>query len=122
MNEVSGPFNLLGHRVIPFSVLHGRIPILGYRIGSFAYITDGSELPDQTITELQGLDVLVINALRREPHPTHFNLSGALAAIERVAPRRAFLTHISHDLDHAALAGRLPPGVEPAYDGLSFEL
>jgi phosphoribosyl 1,2-cyclic phosphate phosphodiesterase len=122
LHEVTGPFDLLGLRVTPFSVMHGRIPILGYRIGPMAYITDGSELPDETVEALQGIDVLVINALRRDPHPTHFNLAGALAAVARIKPRRAFLTHISHDLDHASLAAELPSGVAPAYDGLSLEL
>ena len=122
LNEITGPFDLLGLRVEPFSVMHGRIPILGYRIGPLAYITDGSELPEGTIEALQGLDVLVINALRREPHPTHFHLAAALAAVERIKPRRAFLTHISHDFDHAALAAELPAGVAPAYDGLSLEI
>ncbi len=122
LHEVTGPFELHGLQVSPFHVLHGRIPILGYRIGPLAYMTDASELPDETIAQLQGLDVLVINALRREPHPTHFNLSGALAAIERIGPRRALLTHISHDFDHASLAGQLPDGVEPAFDGLSIPL
>lgn len=108
--------------VVPFEVLHGTVPILGYRIGSLAYITDASHIPESSLSLLSGLDVLVINALRRKPHPTHFTLEGALSAIARIAPRRAFLTHISHDLDHATLAAELPPGVTPAHDGLSVEM
>ncbi|HET6373699.1 MAG TPA: MBL fold metallo-hydrolase [Candidatus Polarisedimenticolia bacterium] len=122
LNEVSAPFEVAGLRVIPFTITHGTIPILGYRVGSFAYITDGSEIPEQTLPLLSGLDVLVINALRREPHPTHFHLAGALAAIERIRPRRALLTHISHYLQHESLARELPEGIEPAYDGLTIEV
>ncbi|HET9481729.1 MAG TPA: MBL fold metallo-hydrolase, partial [Candidatus Polarisedimenticolia bacterium] len=111
-----------GIDVAPFTVLHGTVPILGYRIGGLAYITDGIELPDDSFNLLRGVDALVINALRRKPHPTHFNLQGALEAIERVGPRRAFLTHISHDFDHAELERELPAGVQPAHDGLSFDV
>ncbi|HKY33147.1 MAG TPA: MBL fold metallo-hydrolase [Candidatus Polarisedimenticolia bacterium] len=119
---VEGPFDCAGVSVESFRVLHGSMPILGYRVGGFGYITDGSSLPEETIAALRGLDLLVINALRRKPHPTHFTLDEALRAIERIRPRRALLTHISHDFGHAELAGELPPGVEPAYDGLRVDL
>ena len=120
--EVDGPFDLYGVRVLPFTVLHGKNPILGYRIGDFAYITDASEIPDETASVITGLDTLVINALRREPHPTHFHLDAALAVIDRLRPRRALLTHISHSLEHASLSRELPDGTEPAYDGLTLEV
>ncbi len=122
LREVTGPFDLAGFHVVPFPVLHGASSILGYRTGRFAYITDGSHVPDESVAALQGLDVLVINALRRKAHPTHFNLDGALAAIERIRPARAYLTHISHDFDHNALAAELPDGVAPAHDGLTIEV
>lgn len=122
LNEVDGPFTIDGVAIEPFPVLHGTVTILGFRTGRFAYITDGSEVPATTLPRLAGLDVLVINALRRKPHPTHFNLDGALEAIRLIAPRRAFLTHISHEFDHASLARELPPGVEPAHDGLTIEV
>ena len=122
LTEVSGPFTLGGARIQPIPVLHGTVPILGYRIGAFAYITDGSRLPGEGLDLLGDLDVLVINALRRKPHPTHFNLEGALETIRSVAPGRAYLTHISHDFDHAALARELPTGVQPAHDGLSLDV
>jgi phosphoribosyl 1,2-cyclic phosphate phosphodiesterase len=122
LHVVREPFAVRDLRVVPFEVMHGTVPILGYRIGSFAYITDASAIPEVSLPLLAGLDVLVINALRRKPHPTHFTLAGALEAIARIAPRRAFLTHISHDLDHAALAAELPPGVTPAHDGLGVEM
>ncbi len=120
--EVNGPFDLFGLRVTPFTVLHGENPILGYRVGDLAYITDASELPPESVSALEGIDTLVINALRREPHPTHFHLEGALAAIQQVHPHRAFLTHISHSLEHASLSRELPDGVQPAYDGLTLEV
>ncbi len=122
LTPVSGPFLAGGMHVVPFDVLHGTERILGYRVGGFAYITDGSGIPDHSLSVLTNLDVLVINALRHKPHPTHFNLEGALAAIERIAPRRAYLTHISHELDHDTLARELPHSVQPAYDGLSIEV
>lgn len=122
LTEVEDPFDLFGTRVIPLSVIHGTIPILGYRIGSFAYVTDASSIPDETLPLMEGLDVLVVNALRREPHPTHFNLDGALDAIRRVEPRRAYLTHISHGLDHETLCRELPDSIRPAHDGLSITI
>ena len=123
LNEVSTqPFLAGGFRVIPFPVIHGTVPILGFRVGKFAYITDASALADESLPLLSGLDALVINALRRKSHPTHFNLDGALDAIAMIAPRKAYLTHISHEFDHLSLARELPDGIEPAHDGLSFEV
>lgn len=122
LNSIDGPFDISGVTVTPLSIIHGTMSILGYRIGNLAYITDGSEIPDETVDLLRGLDVMVINALRRRSHPTHFTLERALEQIERIRPRRAFLTHISHELEHAALAAELPAGVEPAYDGLHVEI
>jgi len=122
LHRVEDVFEVAGLRVLPFTVIHGTMPILGYRIGRFAYITDANRIPDETVQRLSGLDVLVINALRRKPHPTHFNLDEALEAIGRIRPARAYLTHISHEFDHAALCRELPAGVAPAHDGLSFEV
>lgn len=123
LREITGPFRAAdGIDVIPFEVMHGSMPILGYRVGRFAYITDGSHVPEAALPALRDLDVLVINALRLKPHPTHFTLEGALEAIARIGPRRAFLTHISHDFDHARLAASLPEGVAPAHDGLTIDV
>jgi phosphoribosyl 1,2-cyclic phosphate phosphodiesterase len=122
LNTVDGPFDVAGLRVLPFTVNHGPMEILGYRIGRFAYITDTNGIPPETMARLTGLDVLVLNALRRKPHPTHFNLDEALDAIAAIRPRRAFLTHISHEFDHATLAQELPDGVSPAHDGLTLEV
>ena len=110
-----------GHlEVIPVPLLHGMMPINGYRIGSFAYLTDCSSIPSRSYSLLKNLDVLVIDALRYKTHPTHFNVAQALKEIERIAPRRAFLTHMCHDLEYCELAASLPVGVAPAYDGLEI--
>jgi len=122
LTTVEGPFDLHGLVVRPFPVIHGEAIITGYRIGSFAYITDGKSIPAESFALLEGLDLLVINTLRRAPHPTHFTLEETLAAIRAIAPRRALLTHMSHDLEHASLAAELPPAIQPAYDGLTVEV
>ena len=99
-------------------LLHGRLPILGFRFGAFAYLTDASTIPDAAWPLLEGLDVLVLNALRHRPHPTHFSLSEAVAVAERLAPRRTFFTHVCHDLPHAITNRSLPAGMALAHDGL----
>ena len=112
------PFDLLGTRIRPFRLLHGGTPVLGFRIGDVAYATDCNEIPDDSWPVLEGLDVLVLDALWEEPHPAHFNVSQALEVIERVRPRRAYLTHVSHRLEYEATNARLPPHVQLSYDGL----
>lgn len=108
-------------RAIP--VLHGKLHILGYRIGPLAYITDCSLLPEEAYPMLEGLDTLVINALRLTPHGSHMSLDEALACVKRIAPRRAYLTHLSHQMGlHAEASELLPQGVEIAYDGLKIEI
>jgi len=111
-----------GLQVVPVPLLHGDLPILGYRLASFAYLTDCSAIPEASFARLQNLDVLVIDALRYRPHPTHFSVNEALEMIKRIAPRRAYLTHLCHDVEYDTLLRNLPPGVEPAFDGLEFEL
>lgn len=104
-------------------VLHGRLPIIGFRIGPLAYITDASYFPPETITELQGLDTLVINALREKSHPSHQNLKEALGVIQLTRPRKAYLTHMCHDIGLAAdIDRKLPDGVRFAYDGLTVDI
>ena len=115
------PFEVLGQSILPVRLDHGRFKVLGFRIGDLAYCTDVSSIPDATWPHLEGLDVLILDALRHEPHPTHFNLEQALAVIERLRPGQAFLTHISHGFDHRATGATLPPRVALAYDGLSLE-
>jgi phosphoribosyl 1,2-cyclic phosphate phosphodiesterase len=120
--EIAGPFDIAGVRVQPVPLLHGRLPILGLRFGTFAYLTDCSAIPDDSWPLLEGVDTIVIDALRDKPHPTHFSVADALAAVARIAPRRAYFTHMAHDLPHAATCARLPQGVELAYDGLILDV
>jgi phosphoribosyl 1,2-cyclic phosphate phosphodiesterase len=119
---VSAPFELLGRRVIPVPVMHGQLPILGYRIGGLAYLTDASLIPQSSYPLLRGLDVLVLAAPRERPHPTHMHLARAIEEARAIDARRTLLTHVSHDLPHARVSARLPAGVELAYDGLVLEL
>ncbi len=112
------PFELLGVQVQPIRLIHGKLPVLGFRVGNVAFCTDVSFIPDESWPLLEGLDVLIIDALRDEPHATHFGIPQALEAIERVKPKRAYLTHISHYLEYTETNARLPAGVELAYDGL----
>jgi phosphoribosyl 1,2-cyclic phosphate phosphodiesterase len=116
--RVLGPFCAGRQEVQPLRVFHGTRPILGYRIGGFAYLTDCSGIPEESWPLLENLDVLVLDALRVRPHPTHFSLAEAIDATRRIRPRRAYFTHICHDLPHAATCATLPPGMELAYDGL----
>lgn len=114
------PFELLGERLMPVRLEHGRFRVLGFRIGGLAYCTDVSRIPEESWPLLEGLDILILDALRYEPHPTHFNLEQALGAIERLKPRRSVLTHLSHGFDHGPTESRLPEGVCLAYDGLAL--
>lgn len=104
----------------PFTMEHGNETALGFRFGAVAYAPDVSLMPEAGKAHLRGLDLLIIDALRETPHPTHYSVSDALALIEEVAPRRAVLTNLHTDLDYAALAGKLPKGVIPAFDGMEL--
>ena len=106
---------------IPFRQIHGRIDSLGFRIGDVAYSSDISELPEESEDALHELDVWVVDALRRTPHPTHFHLEKTLRKIEKIKPRRAILTNLHIDMDYKTLAEELPENVYPAYDGMEFE-
>jgi phosphoribosyl 1,2-cyclic phosphate phosphodiesterase len=114
-------FETLGQRILPIRLEHGPSPVLGFRVDSLAYCTDVSSIPDASKPLLEGLDVLILDALRFEPHPTHFSLSEALEAIEALRPRRTYLTHLSHCFDHGPTQAKLPPHVALAYDGLTVE-
>ncbi|MCA8984745.1 MAG: MBL fold metallo-hydrolase [Planctomycetaceae bacterium] len=116
------PIQLLGTRVRPIRLLHGKLRMLGFRIGNAAYCTDVSEIPSESWPLLEQLDVLIIDALRYRPHPTHFNIAQALEVVERVRPRRTFFTHICHDIEHETVSKELPAGVELAYDGLKIPI
>jgi phosphoribosyl 1,2-cyclic phosphate phosphodiesterase len=105
---------------VPIRLEHGRFRVLGFRFGNLAYCTDVSGIPDASWPLLEGVEVLILDALRVEPHPTHFHLAAALEAMTRLGPRRGYLTHLSHGLDHAEVEADLPEGVALAYDGLSL--
>jgi len=120
--EVAGPFAVEGVPIVPVPVWHGDDPILGYRIGDFAYLTDGSRIPDDSWDLLRGVRTLVVNALRHRRHSTHFTVAEALEVIARVGPARGLMTHMCHELGHAETSQTLPAGVELAYDGLVVEL
>ncbi|MHB9038283.1 MAG: MBL fold metallo-hydrolase [Armatimonadota bacterium] len=120
--QVDGPFDALGVRVTPVPIFHGRMSILGYRIGDFAYVTDCSRIPHSSEELLHDLDTLVLGVIRHEPHETHFCVSQALAIVQDLKPRRVFFTHIAHKLDHNHTNRALPPDVQLAYDGLKIEI
>lgn len=122
LHEVRGPFEIAGKTIVPIPVEHGRTQVLGYRFGPLAYVTDAKIVPESSIDLLQGTDTLVINALRERPHPTHLSFSEAVALIERIAPRRSYLVHLSHDTSHVDATALLPSGVEVAYDGLTIAI
>lgn len=111
-------FELLGQTVQPIRLLHGRLPVLGFRVNDVAFCTDVSTIPDESWAKLAGLDVLILDALRDKPHPTHFSIDQALEVVERLRPKQTWLTHISHQLEHEATNTRLPASVQLAYDGL----
>jgi phosphoribosyl 1,2-cyclic phosphate phosphodiesterase len=119
---VDEAFELRGATVTPVRLMHGRLPIVGYRFdvgdASLAYCTDVSNIPPQSYPLLEGLDVLVLDALRPRHHPTHLTVDQALGIIAELRPGRAYLTHIAHDLSHEQMLERMPHGVEPAWDGL----
>ncbi len=118
-----GVMTRIGHLdVMPIEFPHGRVRVFGYRIGPLAYVTDAKELTDAALPLLQGAEVLVLNALFRTSHPTHFSISEAVAAAEKVGAARTYLTHLTHETAHADLARALPAGVMPAYDGLTVEM
>jgi phosphoribosyl 1,2-cyclic phosphate phosphodiesterase len=117
------PFQVLGATVVPIRLNHGpRFRVLGFRIGNLAYCTDTNDIPPESWPRLHGLDVLILDALRRKPHPTHFSLDQAVAAAGRIGAKRTYFTHIGHDLDHEATNAGLPQGMALAYDGLSLPL
>jgi phosphoribosyl 1,2-cyclic phosphate phosphodiesterase len=118
---VVGAFCVGRQEIVPVPILHGTRPILGYRFGPFAYLTDCSGIPESSWPLLEGLDTLIIGALRKAPHPTHFSLDEALAASRRIGARRTYFTHMCHDLPHAATCAGLPAGTTLAYDGLQVQ-
>jgi len=116
------PFHVLGARVIPIRLTHGRCRVLGFRIGGLAYCTDTKEIPPESMALLSGLDVLILDCLRREAHVTHLSLDEAIDVARRLAPKRTLLTHLCHRLEHEATSEELPSGIDLAYDGLRIPL
>jgi len=119
---IEGPFVVGGVRVVPVPVFHGPMSVLGFRFGSFAYLTDCSGILEQSWPLLENLDTLVLDALRFKPHPTHFSVEQAIEVARRLAPRRTYFTHIGHELRHAPVCADLPTGIELAYDGLALDV
>ena len=120
--EIVGPFEISGISILPFVQDHGFSTTLGLRIDAFAYSTDVTELDEGAFAALQGVELWIVDCLRREPHPTHSHLAKTLSWIDRVRPRRAVLTHMDQSLDYRQLSAELAGGVEPGYDGLVIEL
>lgn len=125
-HEFDGAFEVCGLRVTPLSLIHGGGEVTAFRFdtehAAFAFATDCNEIPAAALEQLRGLDLLILDALGLKPHPTHLHLEKSLAYIAEVKPRRALLTHIGHQIKYAEWSGRLPDGVELAYDGLQVEL
>jgi len=119
---VDTAFEFRGRQVTPVPVEHGRLPINGWRVGRFAYLTDVSRIPASSYPLLENLDVLVLNGLRARPHPTHLTIEAAVEQAHRIGAGRTFLTHMSHEVPHAETDAQLPSGVGLAYDGLTLEV
>lgn len=118
---LDGPIELFSRAIVPIPYLHGPTEVLGLRVGGAAYCPDCNHIPESSLELLKDLDVLVLDALRRRPHPTHFNLEQAVVMARRIGARRTYFTHIAHELGHAATNAELPDGMELAYDGLVCE-
>ena len=114
------PFRIGEADIVPIPMMHGPLPVMGFRFGRFAYCTDCSFIPESSFDLLTGLDILVLDALRRTPHPAHFNLEQAIEAAGRIAARQTYFTHITHQLAHEATNAELPSGMALAHDGLRF--
>ena len=119
---INGPVELFGLNFLPVQVLHGRLEVLGFRFGRVAYLTDFNKIPEPSYPLLHGLDVLFLDALRHEAHPTHMTVAEALQEVEKIQPRQAFFTHIAHDLGHEVTNASLPEQVRLCYDGMRLEI
>lgn len=123
IEQVDASFDVLGVTVQPLRAMHHKLPVLGFRIGNFCYLTDANYIGPETLEQLRGADVIVLNALRREQHISHFTLGQALEILEEVKPKRAYLTHVSHQLGrHHDVEAELPSWIRLAYDGLQIEV
>jgi phosphoribosyl 1,2-cyclic phosphate phosphodiesterase len=121
LKPINGSLDLFGAQFDPIVLIHGDAEIFGFRFGSAAYLTDHSEIPESSLAQLEGLDVLFLDALRYKPHPTHSTVEHSLHTVERLKPRRAFFTHICHDLPHEKTNATLPDNVKLSYDRMKLE-
>ena len=121
LHTIDGPLELFGVKIVPVPAMHGTKPVLGFRIANTAYLTDFSSVPESSKSLLLGLDDVILDALRYVPHPTHSNVEQSLALVQELKPKRAWFTHICHDLGHAETNARLPANVRLAFDGLQIE-
>ena len=121
MHAIDGSFELFGARIVPIPAMHGTQPVLGFRLGNVAYLTDFSSVPETSKELLRGLEHFILDALRYTFHPTHSTVEQSLALVAELKPKRAWFTHICHDLGHEAANAKLPPNVGLAYDGLQLE-
>lgn len=121
LKHINGSLELFGANFDPIKILHGDAEIHGFRFGTAAYLTDFSDIPPESMDRLHGLDILFLDALRHKPHPTHSTVANSLRLVEELKPKRAFFTHISHDLPHEETNQSLPPHVRLAHDGLKLE-
>jgi phosphoribosyl 1,2-cyclic phosphate phosphodiesterase len=122
LHEVDGAFTHDGIDIVPIPVRHGDWTILGYRIGSFAYITDTNGIPDESLPLLEGVDTLALDGLRPSPrHPTHFTIGEAVTAAQRIGPRMTYLIHLTHEVDHETVEATLPENVRLAWDGMKLD-
>lgn len=121
--EKNEPFELVGYKIIPIEVMHGRMPVLGFRFGDLTYITDAKTISPESIEKIKGTKVLVLNALRKEVHHSHLSLEEALQVVNVIKPARTYFTHLSHNMGtHQSVSKLLPENVEIAYDGLVVEI
>ncbi len=120
LHYIDGPFPINSLQVIPVPIMHGKLHILGFRLGNFAYLTDCSAIPENSYPYLQNIDILVLGALRYKPHETHYSVNQAIEEIEKMKPKRAYLTHLCHRLEHKKLLQELPQYIRPAWDGLTL--
>jgi len=121
-NVIDGPFEAAGVEVEPLKIFHGTMEILAYRIGGFAYLTDASKIPPETIEKIRGLDLVALDALRYKKHPTHMNFEQAVRAAGEIGAKHTILTHFSHAVEHEEATRMLPDSIEPAYDGMEIIL
>lgn len=121
LHQIDGPIEIGSREIIPIPLLHGQMPVLGFRVGNFAYCTDVNQIPAESWRLLECVDVLILDALRKRPHPTHFNLEQAVEHAKKIGARQTFFTHIAHELGHEETNRELPSGMALAYDGLVIQ-